>query len=88
MADAFKLGDVVALKSGGVAMTVVEVWECDKQGWAIVAWDVSGEVNRETFPVEALEYDVSPVWEGRSDSGYVETYNKLRREMVEQDASA
>jgi uncharacterized protein YodC (DUF2158 family) len=57
MADTFKIGDVVALKSGGVAMTVVETWECDKQGWAIVAWDVSGTVSRETFPIEALEYE-------------------------------
>jgi uncharacterized protein YodC (DUF2158 family) len=50
MADAFKAGDTVKLKSGGPAMTVIEVDH--ETAWT--AWFVGDEVRRGHFPFVGL----------------------------------
>jgi hypothetical protein len=65
MADTFKLGDVVALKSGGVPMTVADLPWLSQGANPIrahgdiyivpVAWDVEGTIMRDGFPEAALE---------------------------------
>jgi hypothetical protein len=57
MANAFKVGDVVALKSGGVPMTVADLpWLSHADIYIVpVAWDVAGTIMRDGLPEDALE---------------------------------
>ena len=51
MADAFKSGDLVKLKSGGPTMTVLEKLDNDLYR---CMWFVAGDCRKENFPPEAL----------------------------------
>ena len=56
MADAFKPGDVVQLKSGGPAMTVSKV----EGDICHCAWFTGAEVKRSSFKTETLETYQAP----------------------------
>lgn len=51
----FKIGDIVALKSGGMPMTVVNFNEESKEV-LVVYFDLDANVMRDGFPTEALEF--------------------------------
>ena len=51
----FNIGDIVALKSGGMPMTVVNFNEESKEV-LVVYFDLDANVMRDGFPPEALEF--------------------------------
>ena len=51
----FNVGDIVALKSGGMPMTVVAFGEETKEV-LVVYFDLDANVMRDGFPAEALEF--------------------------------
>lgn len=51
----FNVGDIVALKSGGMPMTVVSFGEETKEV-LVVYFDLDANVMRDGFPPEALEF--------------------------------
>lgn len=51
MSEAFKVGDVVILKSGGNVMTVEET----EDGYVSCVWSDGKKVDRSTFPSGTLE---------------------------------
>jgi uncharacterized protein YodC (DUF2158 family) len=51
----FKIGDVVALKSGGMPMTVVN-FNQENNEVLVVYFDLDANVMREGFPPESLEF--------------------------------
>jgi len=51
----FNIGDIVALKSGGMPMTVVGLGEETKEV-LVVYFDLDANVMRDGFPAEALEF--------------------------------
>lgn len=62
MADEFKLGDVVQLKSGGPQMTVSHLYTTTKQERrAQCEWFVDGKKQYDNFPVSSLQHPKGPV---------------------------
>lgn len=53
MAEEFKVGDVVVLKSGGPRMTVAVI-ETEYGNQIVCKWFVAGVENSGTFPPDAL----------------------------------
>ncbi len=64
--QAFEVGDVVRLKSGGENMTVIAVdatlsliglaqHSRERFGWLILSWQRGGSVSQATLPVKAVE---------------------------------
>lgn len=51
----FKIGDVVRLKSGSPALTVVEVWTDNRT--VVVSWMVDGSEHHVAYPSAALEHE-------------------------------
>lgn len=65
MANQFKVGDVVQLKSGGPKMTVSESYNDGTLG---CVWFLGSDQKAGTFPSDALEL-APPAPEGRSQVG-------------------
>ena len=55
MADSFKPGDVVSLKSGGPKMTVVELGQQNSKLVVRCDWFAGTEVKHGTFPPDSLQ---------------------------------
>lgn len=55
MADTFKIGDIVTLKSGGPKMTVTRIGKDHLDRWeAGTTWFAGSKNEHGTFPVETL----------------------------------
>jgi uncharacterized protein YodC (DUF2158 family) len=65
---AFKVGDVVALRSGGPAMTVYQVGDYKKTKLYDVCWFVGGDLHREAFSEPEIRSYVSHVEAVKIDS--------------------
>ena len=55
MAESFKLGDVVKLKSGGPKMTVTQTGDLHGEHTVWCVWFVGTKKEEDTFAPEALE---------------------------------
>ena len=62
MANEFKVGDVVMLKSGGPPMTVCELPVVDEDPSVYAEWFDGNMLNSSDFPVEALVLRDGPIF--------------------------
>ena len=64
MADTFKVGDIVTLKSGGPDMTVLSVFTHAGKEMAKCAWFEGTDQHEAGFPVDVLRVPEPPSFSG------------------------